>query len=84
MVGDQIYFIVGKEVLSIPAAALGPITTANNVVGKTEYSGFFMNFTYDPFNLQLMVSHPTDEIVTLFTFECVQYYHWVLLPASNK
>ena len=79
-----ITFGVGAACAAGPTAAIGPITAANSVLGATANSGDTMNFAYDPIHNQLVVGRPADNIVTLFAFECVQFSHWVYLPAIAR
>jgi len=46
---------------------IGPVTTANSVLGATAGGGESINFAYDDVNAQLVVGRPADNTVTLFT-----------------
>ncbi len=63
--------------------AVGPITSANSVLGAAPDGGAALNFAYDPTHQQLIVGRPADNAVTLFPLsECPVYKSF--LPAVKK
>jgi len=63
--------------------AVGPITSANSVLGAAADGGDALNFAYDPTHHQLIVGRPADNMVTLFPVsEC--YAYDTFLPAVKK
>jgi hypothetical protein len=53
------------SLISGDGSTLGPVSTANSVLGKTACNGHFMNSDYDATRTQLIVGRPCDNIVTI-------------------
>ena len=77
-------FGVGAACTTGPAAAVGPITSANSVMGTTASGGNAMNSVYDSVHNRFVVGRPADNIVTLFAFSCSNSTHPIFLPIVKK
>jgi len=66
-----------------PDITVGPVSTANNVLGTAANGGNSMVSGYDAANAQLIVGRPKDNTVTILRCQTGSIY-WLYLPAVIK
>ena len=67
-----------------PCISVGPLSTANSVLGTTANKGFSMVSGYDAARTQLIVGRPWDNKVTILRCQAGSTTHWLYLPAVIK
>jgi len=81
--GDIAYAGAVSLIAGYPCITVGPVSTANSVLGTAANFGYRMVSSYDAVNAQLIVGRPGDNRVTILRCQAGHSY-WLHLPVVIK